>query len=154
MSAHFEQIECAINKEGTPVEVINGIIDAFLDSVKANERFFNIYFTHFHPGMGAPKQGYDGSLKLEFVNDYKKKMLQGMEQIFQKGILRGDFIDVESRYLANALFGTFIALRFEMDAQSNDEEKLREMNQVMKRIFFHGISSRIGQGQQIDEETR
>ena len=139
MAAHFDEIDETLAKEGSPVEVIDSLIECYLNSVQKRRLFFNIYFTHFHPGTVEGYCGYSGSLDHSYVQERKKKMLEKMSEVFRNGAEAGVFADIDSQYLTAALFGMFISFTFLQDGNSSANWDTEEMKQAMKRILFEQI---------------
>ena len=70
-------------EEGTPLERINSIIDAYIDSMHERQRFFRMYFTHFHPGSQDEccQMG-----KSDMLLERRKKVVEQIEGVFEQGI--------------------------------------------------------------------
>ncbi|MCP4604990.1 MAG: TetR/AcrR family transcriptional regulator [Proteobacteria bacterium] len=134
--AHFSEIEAAIVSRRTPVEGIDGVIGAYLTSVSSRRAFFGVYYTHFHPGPGDT---YEGSLKIEFLKEWKLKTIDGIREIFEEGIELGHFIDVDPEYLAAALFGMLISFYFMAERKFSGDWDVVGMRAAMKKILLEKV---------------
>ncbi len=139
MGEHFDEMDEILAREGEPVEIIDALIEGYLSSAKRLRLFFHIYFTHFHPAAVEGHCGYSGALDHSVLQERKKRMMEGMTGVFQRGIEAGVFADVDSRYLTAALFGMFLSFTFLQQGNSSEERDTEEMKHAMRKILFDPV---------------
>ena len=139
LGAHFDEIDAVLETSGSPEEIIERVIDAHLASVARRRLFFIIYYTHFHPGTIDGYSGYSGALDHTFMHNRKKKMLQSISTVFQKGAAVGRFVGLKSSYLTAALFGMFISFSFLDEHIVEGDWGLEEKQAALKQIFFEAV---------------
>ena len=137
VNSHFSALKAALESEGSPVDKINRLIDAYFDSVNKDMEFFSMYYTHFHPG---PKDDpHAGSLNLEFVQKQKLKCIEMTTEVFSDGIRRGYFVGLDPEYLGAALLGMMISFFCFADGKFETERNVDNMSESVKKIFFNSV---------------
>lgn len=139
MAEHFDSLDDILAREGEPVEIIDAAIEGYLSSVQRLRLFFHIYFTHFHPAAVEGYCGYSDALDHSMIQERKKRLMAQMAEVFQRGIDARVFADVDSRYLASALFGMFLSFSFMQQGNSKEEWDTEGMKHAMKRILFDAV---------------
>ena len=139
LTAHFDEMEEVLQKDDPPANIIEELIECQLDSLNKRRLFFIIYYTHFHPGTIDGYAGYTGALDHDLIHQRKREMMETMTRVFEKGIMLGQFVPMESRFLSAAVFGMFISFSFVRGRNTKPNESVEEMKTAMKRILFNGV---------------
>ena len=139
LDAHFDEIDEALDSKGTPVELIERVIDAHLASVARRHLFFKIYYTHFHPGTLDGYSGYTDALDHTFMHNRKKKMLKSIRAVFHKGAATGLFIGLNPSFLTAALFGMLISFCFLDEHTAEGDRDLAAKQAALKKILFDAV---------------
>lgn len=134
LQAHFNELLASINTDGTPVERLDRLIEAYFASVTQRQLFFKFYYTSFHPG---PVEEEDTPYNLFFLKELKLKVLEDLKSIFDAGIALGLFIDIDSDYLAATLFGMLISFWFVSEQKSPCEIDLAHLKKCIGSMFLH-----------------
>jgi len=134
LNAHFAELEVAMNGDGTPPELIERLVDAYLRSVHSRSQFFRMYFTHFHPGHQPCRP--DASAENDTISS-EKAMFSRLDEIFQDGITQGFFVNPgQTDYLSAALFGMLMSFYFLCEFRYDGHMDVSGYKSAILRIFF------------------
>lgn len=138
LDSHFEELESSLAKGKTPFEKINSVIDSYIDSMNQRQKFFRMYFTHFHPS--SPEKCCQLG-KNDFVVERRKRVIEQIEEVFRNGIELGQFVKIDPQYLAAAMFGMAISFTFlaEYKFEGKDGWDVDGMKRSLKKILFQKV---------------
>ena len=138
LNAHFDEIELSLTKGSTPHERIVSLIDAYMHSMNRRQKFFLMYFTHFHPGSHDEccRMGQD-----DLILGRRKRVIGKIEDEFREGVEQGLFVDIDPQYLASAMFGMAISFAFLADHKFSNRGQwdVEAMKDALSRILFNGV---------------
>jgi len=133
LDAHLDEIEESLRYPGSALERIERLIEAYLVSMKKRQRFFSIYFTHFHPDF-HDQCCTEGAGHVFHAR--RQKIRMEMKKVLEQGIENGNFVDIDSDFLLAAFFGMAISFQFQAEQKLKKQWDVEEMKAAFYKVFF------------------
>ncbi len=129
---YFNMLESSLDIDGQPIDIVNSLIDRYIDYVYHNQNFFKLHFAYFH---SRPKILSEDSMK----DKHRDMFYEKLSGIFDEGKKLGQFADIDSDYLASALFGMCISFFFVAMDKYGHDWNVDELKKGMKQVFFEQV---------------
>lgn len=138
LTAHFNEMNAAIDAPGSPMERLERFIEADLASLEKRQEAFRVFFSNYHACCGH-QQGARSDIGMSFLKEARRRVSKRVEAVFAEGVADGTFVDVEPRMLGTAFLGMGVAFYFEYEHNREVSWKLSEIKNAFRLIFFDRV---------------